>query len=222
MQLEQSEQWDSIVRSFKKYDVYWLSGYVKAFQIHGDGVPLLLFYEDYEIRGINVVMKRDIAKDIHFMGKISLEKYFDFASPYGYGGWLIEGEDVGRLFSDYENWCLRHKIISEFVRFHPMVRNHEACTGFYEVLQMGEVVHMDLDSPELIWKNITSKNRNMIRKAVKNNVRIYNGRYPEIYETFRSIYNSTMDKDGAEDYYYFEPEFYTSILDDISQNAQVF
>ena len=91
LQLEQSEQWDSIVRSFKKYDVYWLSGYVKAFQIHGDGVPLLLFYEDYEIRGINVVMKRDIAKDIHFMGKISLEKYFDFASPYGYGGWLIEG-----------------------------------------------------------------------------------------------------------------------------------
>ncbi len=222
LQLEQSKQWDSIVRSFKKYDVYWLSGYVKAFQIHGDGVPLLFFYEDCNTRGMNVVMKRDIAEDIHFTGRISASKYFDFSSPYGYGGWLIEGEDAKGLFSAYENWCLHHRVISEFVRFHPMVGNHEACSGFYKVMQMGEVVHMDLDSSELIWNNITSKNRNVIRKAVRNNVRIYHGHYPEIYETFRSIYNATMDKDEAEDYYYFEPEFYTSVLDDIPQNAQVF
>lgn len=222
LQLEQSEQWDSIVRSFKKYDAYWLSGYVKGFQIHGDGVPLLFFYEDHEVRGINVAMKRDVAKDIHFLGKISAGEYFDFATPYGYGGWLIEGEEAGRLFSAYENWCIRHRIISEFVRFHPMVRNHEACISFYEVIQLGEVVHMDLGSPERIWNNITSKNRNVIRKAVKNNVRIYNGRYPEIYDMFRSIYNATMDKDDADGYYYFEPEFYTSILEDAAQNAQVF
>ena len=42
--LNQSEQWDTVVRSFKNYDVYWLSGYVKAFYIHGDGNPLLFYY----------------------------------------------------------------------------------------------------------------------------------------------------------------------------------
>ena len=41
--LEQAEQWDAVVRTFKEYDVYWLSGYVKAFQIHGDGDPPLLY-----------------------------------------------------------------------------------------------------------------------------------------------------------------------------------
>lgn len=220
--LEQSEKWDSIVRSFKKYDAYWLSGYVKGFQIHGDGDPLLFFYDDDKVRGINVVMKRDVAKDTHFAGKIEEEKYYDFSCPYGYGGWLIEGEDTGDLFSTYEKWCANNSIISEFVRFHPMVKNHERCTDFYEVIQLGEVVHMELESPEIIWNNITSKNRNVIRKAIKNNVKIYNGRYPEIYEIFRSIYNSTMDKDDAEDYYYFESEFYTSILKDLPQNAQVF
>lgn len=71
--LEQSEKWDSIVRSFKKYDAYWLSGYVKGFQIHGDGDPLLFFYDDDKVRGINVVMKRDVAKDTHFAGKIEEE-----------------------------------------------------------------------------------------------------------------------------------------------------
>lgn len=220
--LEQSEQWDAIVRSFKEYDVYWLSGYVKAFQLHGDGEPLLFFYDGEDTRGINVVMKRDVAKDAKFRSLTEEGQYFDFATPYGYGGWIIEGEKTEELFQAYERWLEKNSIISEFVRFHPMVKNHEASSSFYEVIQLGEVVHMDLSSPEDIWNNIISKNRNMIRKAIKNDVVIYNGRFPAIYEKFRTIYNGTMDKDDAEDYYYFEPEFYESILDDLSQNAQVF
>lgn len=220
--LDKNEQWDRIVRSFKKYDTYWLSGYVKAFQIHGDGDPLLFFYEDGDVRGINVVMRRDVAKDVHFKGKIEEGKYFDFATPYGYGGWLIEGEKVEELFKYYEEWCVKNGIVSEFVRFHPIVKNHMKATFFYNVIQLGEVVHMDLESSETIWNNITSKNRNMIRKAIKNDVKIYNGRYPEIYDLFRLIYNGTMDKDNAEKYYYFQPEFYDSVLNDLAQNAQVF
>ncbi len=220
--LEQVEQWDAIVRSFKKYDTYWLSGYVKAFKIHGDGEPLLFFYESGTTRGINVVMKRDVAKDAHFIGILPEDRYFDFATPYGYGGWLIEGSEPENLFRNYETWCVKNGIISEFVRFHPMVKNHESCTNFYDVIQLGEVVHMDLESPELIWNNITSKNRNHIRKAIKSDVKVYSGRYPEIFETFREVYNATMDKDSADKYYYFEPEFYKSILDDLPQNAQIF
>ena len=220
--LEQAEQWDAIVRSFKKYDAYWLSGYVKAFKIHGDGEPLLFFYESGTTRGINVVMKRDVAKDAHFIGKLPEGQYFDFATPYGYGGWLIEGGDAENVFRTYESWCVKNGIISEFVRFHPMVKNHESCANFYDVIQLGEVVHMDLESPELIWNNITSKNRNHIRKAIKSDVKVYSGRYPEIFETFREVYNATMDKDSADKYYYFEPEFYKSILNDLPQNAQIF
>lgn len=220
--LEQAEQWDTVVRSFKEYDVYWLSGYVKAFQIHGDGDPLLFFFEDGSTRGINVVMKRDVAKDERFKGLIEEDQYYDFATPYGYGGWIIEGEETENLFKAYSTWLEKNGIISEFVRFHPMIRNHEACKVFYEVIQLGEVVHMDLESPEIIWNNIISKNRNMIRKAIKNDIVIYNGRFPEIFEKFRTIYNGTMDRDDAEEYYYFGQEFYRSILEDLPQNAQVF
>ncbi len=220
--LEQCEEWDSIVRSFRDYDTYWLSGYVKAFQIHGDGEPLLFFYENDIVRGINVVMKRDVSKDQHFIGKIDENHYFDFSSPYGYGGWIIEGDESKVLFEAYENWCVNNGIISEFVRFHPVLENYKTCEGNYEIVSLGNTVAMDLSSPEVIWNNIISKNRNMIRKAQKNGVVIYSGRYPEIYKTFREIYNSTMDKDNAEDYYYFGEDFYRSILNDLRQNAQVF
>lgn len=220
--LDQAEQWNTVVRSFREYDVYWLSGYVKAFKIHGDGEPLLFFYEDGNTRGINVVMKRDVAEDPHFKRKIGEGHYFDFATPYGYGGWLIEGEGTAGLFNAYESWIEKNGIISEFIRFHPMVKNCDASRYFYEVIQLGEVVHMDLTSPDTIWNNLTSKNRNMIRKAIKNDVKIYNGRFPDIYKKFRAIYNETMDKDDAEDYYYFKESFYDSVLNDLPQNAQVF
>ena len=220
--LEQSEQWDAVVRSFADYDTYYLSGYVKAFQLHGDGEPLLFHYEKNGTRGINVVMKRDVAKDRHFAGKLEENTWFDFSTPYGYGGWLIEGDDTESLFAAYEAWCRRNGIISEFVRFHPVLENHIGKETGYEVIPLGETVTMDLSSPETIWANIISKNRNMIRKAQKNGIRIYTGRYPEIYETFRMIYNSTMDKDNADSYYYFSEQFYQSVLEDLPQNAQVF
>lgn len=220
--LDNSEQWDSIVRSFADYDTYWLSGYVKAFEIHGDGEPLLFYIQRNDTRAFTVVMKRDLADCEYFKGNIPNGEWFDFATPYGYGGWIVEGSATEEVFREYSEWCYKNNIVSEFVRFHPVVKNHLACMNGYDVVQLGEVITMELDSAEKIWENITSKNRNVIRKAMKNDVRIYNGRYPEIYEKFREIYNGTMDKDNADEYYYFGKEFYDSILNDLPENAQVF
>ena len=221
--LEESEKWDRTVKTFSDYDVYYLSGYVKAFQLHGDGQPLLFYYENEKIRGINVVMKRDISKDKHFAGKLPENTYFDLSTPYGYGGWLIEGdEDTSEIFEEYEDWCVKNNIISEFVRFHPMLKNHYFSEKNYSVTELGETVAIDLFSKEMIWNNVTSKNRNMIRKAIKNGVNIYYGNYPEIYKIFRLVYNDTMDRDNADEYYYFSDEFYISILNDLPENAQIF
>ena len=78
--LSQSQEWDATVCSFKEYDVYYLSGYVKAFHIHGDGDPFLLYYEGYGLRAIYVYMKR----------RTAIDGYFDSVTPYGYGGVLLE------------------------------------------------------------------------------------------------------------------------------------
>ena len=62
----------------------------------------------------------------------------------------------------------------------------------------------------------------MVRKAEKSGVCIHHDSFPEIYTTFKEIYNSTMDNDNAKPYYYFEDEFYDSIRNDLSESAQVF
>lgn len=225
--LDEDKEWDAIVRTFPMYDIYWTSGYVKAFMIHGDGIPLLFYYENNKnqkkpLRGINVVMKRDIALDSHFDNLLPRNTMFDFITPYGYGGWLIEGEDSFELFESYNNWCIENNIISEFVRYHPVLNNVIYSHDFYNTITLGNTIVMDLSSPEKIWDNISSKNRNMIRKAIKSDVKIYYGNNPEIFQTFRKIYNGTMDKDNAAKYYYFEDEFYDSIMNDLFNNAIVF
>ena len=217
-----SQKWDEVVESFHDYDVYYLSGYVKAFQIHGDGNPMLFFYEDDNCRGINVVMKRDIADDVRFENKVEKNKFFDFTTPYGYGGWIIEGEDSSQLFSEYEKWCLEHGVVAEFVRYHPVIKNHVSSQSFYEVIALGETVAIDTTNKDNIWANFNPKNRNVIRKAMNSGVVIKHELNEELMNHFVEIYNKTMDKDEADKYYYFGKDFYQSIISDLKDNATVF
>lgn len=219
--LNESEQWDAIVRSFKNHDVYYLSGYVKAFQINGDGEPNLIYFETADTKAINVVIKRDIA-DCGYFKSIEKGQLFDIVTPYGYGGWLVEGMNFKILKSEYEAFCVRENIISEFVRFNPLLENWNGLEEIYEIIHLGDTVYINTISEELIWQNISSKNRNVIRKAQKSGLKVYWGRDPEIIKPFMEIYNATMDKDSASDYYYFDALFYKSVLEDLKQNAMWF
>ena len=55
--VDQISKWNDIVRSFKDYDVNYLNEYARAFQLNGEGEPLLFYYEENCTRAINVVMK---------------------------------------------------------------------------------------------------------------------------------------------------------------------
>ena len=219
--LDKATEWDDIVTSFKNYDVYYLSGYVKAFKINGDGEPLLYYYEKNNTRAINVVIKRDISKSGNF-SQMESNTYYDFVTPYGYGGWLIEGEDYEALASEYENACIEENIVSEFVRFNPVLKNHLRIENMYAQVCLGRTVYINTLDKEEVWRNFTSKNRNMVRKAQKNGLRVFWGRDTSLIPIFMEIYNNTMDKDQAESYYYFKQDFYESILEDLKQNAMWF
>lgn len=214
--MSQAKEWDELVCSFANYDVYYLSSYVKAFQIHGDGEPQLFYYNENGLRGIYVYMKRNTA----------IEGIYDSITPYGYGGFLLEGdysnENMNALWNTYVDKMKSENIVDNFVRYHPVLANAVPMKTCSDVIDLGKTVSMDLTSEEVIWKNIHSKNRNMIRKAEKNGIVIKHGQGLELFDDFIKIYNATMDKDNAEHYYYFKPEFYKSIHEDLKDNYEMF
>lgn len=214
--ITQSKEWDNVVRSFSEYDIYYLSGYVKAFQIHGDGEPQLFYYEQDGLHAIYVYMKR----------KTAVEGWYDSITPYGYGGVLFEGHtseaNLELFWNAYVQKMKEESIVCNFVRYHPVLANAVPMKAVSEVIDLGKTVAFHLESPEVIWQNIVPKNRNMIRKAEKNGIEIHHAADMALFEVFVQIYNATMDKDNAEEYYYFGEEFYKSIHEDLNGHYEMF
>lgn len=216
VKIEQDAVWDSIVKGFARYDVYYLSGYVKAFQIHGDGEPQLLFYKADGLKAIYVFMKRTTA----------IEGYFDSVTPYGYGGVLFEGnaseDNLNEFWKVYVIKMKEDGIVDNFVRYHPVLDNSVSMKLISTVIDMGRTIALDLSSEEVIWNNNISKNRNMIRKAEKNGIVIEHGKGMGLLQEFKRIYNATMVKDHAEEYYFFGDAFYESIDLHLHDNYEIF
>lgn len=222
---DNSEGWETVIKSFKQADSYYTQGYVKSFMVHGDGVPMLLYYDNNRLKAMNVVMLRCI-NDITYLGLDDYKKFYDISTPYGYGGFILEGEDddsVIKLFEDdYLKFCQSNDIVCEFVRFHPVLKNHNKVDSLYEVIHIGNTVVMNLENEEQIWSDITSKNRNIIRKAIKNNVTIHRGNSRELIGQFMCMYNKTMDRDNARPYYYFGREFYDTLFNESKDEVTIF
>ncbi len=214
--LTHSAKWDETVKSFDGYDIYYLSGYVKAFQIHGDGDPQLLYYEADRLKAIYVYMKRETA----------IEGYFDSTTPYGYGGVIFEGEasenSLREFWTAFVAKMNEEGIVDNFVRYHPILTNAIPMKSISTVIDLGKTVAFDLSSPEIVWDNITSKNRNMIRKAEKSRIEIRHGKGLDLLAEFKRIYNDTMKNVVAERYYFFEEAFYESIHKDLHDNYEMF
>lgn len=224
---EQKPIWDEIVFSFKNHDVYYYHGYVDAFKVHGDGTPILIYYESTAVRGMYVTMKRDLSLLPCTCGMIQPGEWFDLTSPYGYGGWLFEGdmtdEQLHSFYKEYATYMLVHHYVCNFVRYSPVSNNANVLKPLGCVTDLGKTVTIDLVNKDVIWNNITSKNRNMIRKAIKNNVIIGHSKPThELMATFKQIYDETMRLDKAVDYYFFGDSFYQSLIENLSDNTEVF
>ena len=202
------EDWNKVVKSFDNYGVHYLKEYVEAFTMDNDEEPLLFYYEGENNRGINVVLKRDVAKDKHFKDKIEENKYFDFSTPYGYGGWIFENESGHEeCFSIYLDWCKRNNILCEFVRFTLFDRPED----YYGITvpRVLNVVRNLEDSFENIEKDFERRVRKDLKKT--GDLKIIVDEDGKYLDDFLGIYYSTMDRRNAEDEYYFSKEFYEKI-----------
>ena len=187
-------EWDEIVMTFPDYDVYQLSGYVKAFSGGTQGEAILLYYKNGSERGVNVVMKRDISEADAFKNLLEKDTFYDLATPYGYGGWIFEGAEDSEAFNkEYLSWCEDNQVVSEFVRFHPMQQNAFGINQkIYNPVFLGHTVAIELDTEEGIWTRFSSKNRGHIRKAIKSGVEVRTSNEVSDYNEFKKIYNSTI------------------------------
>ena len=167
-------------------------------------------------------------KDIHdsglFGNNISQGKFFDWETPYGYGGPLcddfISEESQKKFFEEIMLYSNQNGIISQFIRFHPLLGNHDLLSHVIDTRYLRETIYIDTSDKDLIFKNMDSKNRNMVRKAQKNGVVICESCIDDI-SAFDKMYKDTMEKHNADEYYLFQDDYFR-YLSQLNDNVALF
>ena len=218
-----AEDWDKCVKSFHNWDVYYLYAYAYSFMVHGDGDIYLIYFEYSDERFCYVVMQKDIATCDRFKGILPQGVYFDWETPYGYGGPLTDGHISDKtqqvFFDEIMQYCKRNNIVSQFVRFHPLLKNYDVLPGVIETRYLRDTIFIDTSDFDTIIKNMDTKNRNMVRKAQKNNVSII-CKDISTFQDFVLMYEETMKKNGADIYYSFN-QYYYEALCNMKDNAMI-
>ena len=210
IRINEEKKWDEVVRSFRTYDVHYLSGYVKAFQLHGDGEPLLLYYDGHNTRGMNVVMKRDIAEAGPFQGKLPPNLWFDLSTPYGYGGFWVEGEDYQGVNEAYSSFCRENGYVSEFVRFNLFSGFHSSFSGEITSYSHNIVRTLDLPSEEILM-DFEHKVRTNLQRADDAGLTMEIDSTGKRVEDFLQLYYLTMERTCADRYYFFPRTFFETL-----------
>lgn len=225
IRVEQKEEWNKCIKSFKNWDVYYLNEYAKSLELHGDGIPILIYFASDNSRMAYIMMENDIADVSYFVNYIKKGKYIDWTTPYGYGGPLYAGEItenwIKSCWDELKTYAHKNNIISQFFRFHPLTQNQIGLENVLHVIYEKKTVYIDTSSENLIYTNMTPNNRNMVRKAKRLGVKII-WDYGERMEKFEKIYKRTMEMHHADNYYNFSERYFSYIREEMKDYTVFF
>lgn len=194
-------------------DIYFEPAYARLYET-GDSRAEEYRFECRYGAVSNLFLKREIP--------ISLDDgvtYYDIITPYGYGGPVIHhAEDPQKLIAaymeDFGRYAAENRIVSEFVRFHPLIGNGVDFKDAYQSIYDRKTVGTNLTFEDVIGEEFSKHKRKDIRRILKNpEIRYEIDEHPRTLDDFEEIYASTMDRDHAEEYYYFGKEYFRSMLE---------
>lgn len=199
-------------------DLYFDSGYGKLYERIEKGIAKIFAYESKDGKVINQFIIREIPEKID--GKI----YFDIVTPYGYGGPIIETltGDKEKLINEFEKefskYCLENNIVSEFVRFHPIFKNYQDFGRMYNAIYMRKTLITKLDEENPIKNQFKKSCRKNIRQAMNRGVSYKITERPQDLNKFKEIYYITMKRNNASNFYFFDDEYFDTILNTYKDN----
>lgn len=228
-ELNDFKEWESLCLNAPNCDIYFFPQYVKIYELNGEGKGrCFMYYESSNNYILLPFIKRkinelDIFQDLK-------ETYYDIISPYGYSGPLIvsdgrvDNERLIKTFLDqFNKFCIRSSIITEFCRLHPLLKNHKFLMGKVAIQERNKTVYIKLNQEiDTIWKNIRKGHKSSIKKACKNGIEIIEDKKFNHLGDFLNLYYLTMEKRGAKSYYNFPKSYFKNTINLLNGNVKLF
>jgi len=146
----------------------------------------------------------------------------DIVSPYGYGGPYSWGNaDSSKFWREFDNWAVRNGVVSFFMRFSLFQSLEDEFSGTVEAISPN-IVRCLGKSLDEIWMDYKHKVRKNVNKACRMGVKIELDFEGSRKDEFTNLYEITMDRRNASDFYYFGSSFFTSIFTKLKGNFAIF
>lgn len=202
------DSWHRYLLKLGITDFYFTPEYAELCGAVANGDSNCFVYEEFDNVYLYPFRKRQLPKSIHC---VTGAGFFDITSDYGYGGPIsncFDDEFLERANAEFCNWCEEQRIVTEFVRFHPMLENYSYLDTFYDLLFLNDTVVVKLDGEDQMLSSFRKVHRYDIKRSFRERYIIRQGLGCDDWLTFRQIYVSTMDSLGAEDYYFFPEDYF--------------
>ena len=196
-----------------KAEIYFEPNYGKLYETVEGGKSVNWRYEGCE----------GIVNHMFLFRKIPINlndgDWFDIITPYGYGGPVIQEVRSGHQKKDlvcafeksFSEYCKEKRIVSEFVRFHPILNNAQDFVDVYHAEHIRNTVGTDLKHySDPVAAEFSKSCRKTIRQAINKGVSWKITVNPQNLDRFREIYYATMDRNRADTYYYFDDTYFNN------------
>lgn len=212
--LKEKSAWRQLVTQFPNCDVYYLPEYLEIQEEVENGTALLATWQSPELGGMVAYpfLKRAVPQH---------EGLFDTITAYGYGGPIFSGparlatEAIRGFRLEFDIYCHQAGIVSEFIRFHPLLENNIGDCGTLKTEYVRDTVVVEIDSHLDPMDTFPPKTRNMVRKAQRSGIRVSLSYDEAALDEFIPLYYQTMERRNALRYYFFPRLFFKRLMKEL-------
>lgn len=193
-------------------DVYFTPEYYSLYEAYGDGEAQCFVFEKDGALALYPFLKNPITP----LGYQLDQEYYDIQGAYGYNGLITNNTDkdfLGQFWAAFDEWCQQNNIVAEFMRFHPLMKNHLLGEEHYKLIHDRNTVYLDLtQSEDNIFAGFDKGTRQHIRKsAMSIEIRPVE-RTEENVQIFYRIYRENMEHVNSIPYLFFNLQHFRNMF----------
>lgn len=213
--------WSQTLKQLR-HDIYHLPEYfsLEAIRIKSTPEAILisdkekLFFVPYLVRQCSDILESESIP----------QNIFDIVSPNGYAGILLNEaaaktpEFVDFAINKLTQALSNKQVCAAFLRLHPILnRNFNQIQS--DICKVsGETISVDLKLSEAeIWQQTRSEHRNKINKCKRNGLTARMVSFKQYIDEFNLIYEETMARVGASNFYYFGYEYFLRLSETLGE-----
>lgn len=223
------DQWWEYFDRLGSSGIYHSPDYIKFLEknFYKDSRAELVIYGNMDKFVYYPYFKRSLSA-LHLNSKCSnFDTYHDVISSWYYGGPISNDSSDEKMMKsflrEYRSHCCDSNVVSEFIRFDPLVGDIRYLKDLVRQDLYTETVYVDLQkTDEEIWSDFEGRNRTSIRKAQKNGIEIVKDESETNIKTFTKIYQSEMKRKKASSRFWFESDFFLKMKNKLGDKFNLF